>query len=87
MWKPKYELIFIYFSGGTGASVTPEKRIPGKKRNMKSPAMSPTRKDPIPNQDINRLTTEQDPSLSPIIAKYPTGYRPLFNDANDPNST
>ena len=38
--------------GGTGASVTPEKVIPRKKRNIKPPAMSLPRKDPIPNQDI-----------------------------------
>ena len=43
--------------GGTGASVTTERRIP-RKSNMKPPAMSPPRKDPIPNQDINRLITE-----------------------------
>ena len=30
---------------------------------MKSPAISTPRKDPIPNQDINRLITEKDPSL------------------------
>ena len=46
-------------SGGRGASVTPEKRTPRKKRNMKSPEMSPLRMDPIPNQHINRLITEQ----------------------------
>ena len=41
-------------SGATGAiraSITPEKRIPIKKRNIKSLATSPPRKDTIPNQD------------------------------------
>ena len=54
---------------------------------MKSPAMSPPRKDPIPNQYNNILITKQDPSLLPIMEKYPPGYRPLFKDTHDPNST
>ena len=37
------------------SSVTPEKRIPRKKINIKSLAMSPPIKDPIPNQDKNTL--------------------------------
>ena len=49
--------------------------------------MSPPRKDPIPIQYINILITQQDPSLLPIISKYPTVYKPLFNDMHDPNST
>ena len=72
---------------GTGASVTTEKRIPGKKRNMKSPAMSSPIKYHIPNQDINRLITEKYASLPPINAKYPPGFKPLFNDTHDSNST
>ena len=40
-------------SGSTGASIMPEKRIPGKKRKIKSLETLPPRKDPIPNQDIN----------------------------------
>ena len=41
-------------SGLTGekrASVTPEKRIPRKKRNVKSMSTSPPRNEPIKNQD------------------------------------
>ena len=49
--------------------------------------MSPLRKDTIPNQDINRLITKKYPSLPPIKEKHPTGFKPLFNDAHDPNST
>ena len=52
---------------GTGTSVTPVKHIPIRKSNMKSPTMSHPKKDPIPNQDINRLITEQDPIIPPII--------------------
>ena len=37
-------------TGGTRVSVTPEKRIPKKKKNIKSLALSPLRKDKIPNQ-------------------------------------
>ena len=54
---------------------------------MKSPAVSPPREDTIPNQDNNILITEQDPSLTTIMAKYPHKYKPLFNDTHDPNST
>ena len=49
--------------------------------------MSPSRKDPIPNQYINRIITQKYPSLPPIIAKYPTVYESLFNDMNDTNIT
>ena len=41
--------MFLFLFVGTGSSVTPEKIIPRKKKNMKSLAMSPPRKDPIPN--------------------------------------
>ena len=49
--------------------------------------MSPPRKDPIPNQCINRLTNQQYPSLPPIIEKHTTVYKQLFNDTHDPNYT
>ena len=54
---------------------------------MESPAMSPPIKDPIPNQYIKISITEKDSSLPPNMAKYPPEYKPLFNDAHDPNST
>ena len=54
---------------------------------MKSPAIYPPTEDPIPNQDINRLFTRQDPSLPPVTEKFPPGFKPLFNYENDPNST
>ena len=41
--------------------------------------MSPPRKYPISNQDSNRITNKQDPILPPLLAKYPTGYKPFFN--------
>ena len=46
---------------------------------MKSPAMLPPRKDPIPDQDITIIITQQDPFLPPLLAKWPTGYKPCFN--------
>ena len=47
---------------------------------MKSLAMSPPRKDPIPNQDINRLGTKKYQSLPPQLAKFCTGYKSLINE-------
>ena len=55
------------FSGVTGDSVTPEKHIPRKKKNMKSLATSPPRKDTIPNQDINILGTKKYQSCPPHL--------------------
>ena len=71
------------FSEGTGASVTPDKFIPIKKRSMKSIAMLPPRQYPITNQDTNILGTEKDQSLPPQLAKYTSGYKSLINEAED----
>ena len=70
-------------SGVTGASVTPEKLIPRKKRKMKSIATSPPRKDPIPNKDINTLGTEKGQSLPPQLPRFRPGYKSLRNKADD----
>ena len=48
---------------------------------MKSLAMSPPRKDPIPNQDIIMYGTEKDQSLPPPLAKVIPGYKSLINEA------
>ena len=72
MLESKMRTDVSHFSAVTGASATPfKKKNQERKSDVKSPAMSPPRKDPIPNQYINRLITEQDPSIPPIIAKYP----------------
>ena len=55
----------------TESSVNQEKHIPRKKSKMKSPAMSPTRNDPIQNQDNNRLITKKDQILPPHLATHP----------------
>ena len=57
-------------SGGTVSSVTPDKIIPRKKRNMKSPAISPLIKDPITNQDITIVFTKKNWKLPPQLAKF-----------------
>ena len=77
----------VLFSVGTVDSVTSDKFIPVNKRNMKSPAMSPLRMYPIPNQDINRLITEKDQSLPLHLAKFPPEFKSLINEAHDHNST
>ena len=41
--------------------------------------MLPPRKGPIPNQDSKIIIDGQDPILLPLLEKYPTGYKPLFN--------
>ena len=53
-----------------------------EKRNTKSLSMSPPRKDLITNQDITRIITQQDATLPPILAKWPTGYKPSFDDTH-----
>ena len=55
--KMRTDVYILY--GVTGDSVTTETIIPRKKRNMKSPAMSPPRKDLITNQYINIIITEK----------------------------
>ena len=45
-------------SVATGASVNPEKRIQRRKKDIKSLAMNPQIEDPILNQYINMLGTE-----------------------------
>ena len=70
-------------SGATGTSVFPGKRITRKKENMKSLAMLPPRKDPIPNQDINILGTKKYQSLPLQLSRYFPGYKSLINEAED----
>ena len=49
--------------------------------------MSPPRKYPIKNQESNIIINKQDPMFPPLLEKYPTGYKPLFNDTHYPNET
>ena len=61
----------------------PGKRIPRNKRDMKSLAASPPRKDPIPNQDMNMLITVKYQSLPPQLPKFRPRYKSLRNKADD----
>ena len=79
--NPKMRTDVSIFSVSTGATVTPEKRIPIKKKSIKPLTMTPQRKDPIPNQDINMLGTKKDQILPPQLAKFRSGYKSLINEA------
>ena len=68
--------------GETRASVTPEKRIPRKKINIKSLATLPPRKDPIPNQDKNTFGLKTNQSLPPHVPPFLVGFKFLRNKAN-----
>ena len=70
-------------SGAIGASITPEKRIIRRKRDIKLLATSPPRKDPIPNQYKNNLGIEKYQSLPPHLPKFFPGYKSLRNEADD----
>ena len=50
---------------------------------MKSLAMSPSRKYPIQNQDINILENKRYQSLTPHSAKYSPGFKSFINEAED----
>ena len=62
-------------TGETRASLMPGKRIPRKKRNIKSLATSPPRKYPIPNHDKNTLVLQKYQCLPPHVP-------PLILDLN-----
>ena len=49
---------------------------------MKSPEISPPRKDTIPNQDSTRTITQHDPILSPLLEEGHTGHEPFIDDTH-----
>ena len=67
--------------------MSPPRKDTIKNKYSKSPAIFPPRKDPVLNQDSNRIINEHDPILPPLLEKYPTGYKKLFNDTHYPNKT
>ena len=69
----------------TGPSITSEKRIRINKGKIKLLATSPSRKDPIPNQDKNTLGIQKYQSLPPHVTPFPPGFKSLRNEANDDN--
>ena len=74
--------VSVFYTGTTGASVTPENRIPRKKRNIKSLTTSPPGKDPIPNKDENTLGIEKYQSLPLHLPKFRPGYKSFKNEAD-----
>ena len=64
-----------------------QKDVFQEEENMKSPAMYSPINDPIPNQYMNRLITQQYPSLPPIIEKILMYINHYLNDTYDPNYT
>ena len=54
---------------------------------MKSPAMLPPRKDPITNQNITIIITQQDPILPTSFSKVPTVHKKIIDDINFSNHT
>ena len=58
-----------------------------KRGNFKPPAILPTRKDPIQNQYITRIITQQDPILPTHLLKGPTAHKPFIDDRHFSNPT
>ena len=71
--------------GETRTIVTPGKRIPRKKRNIKSLATSPPRNDTIIDQDKNTLGLQKYQCLPPHVPAFPPGFKWLRNETNDDN--
>ena len=61
--------------GETRVSLTPEKRIPKNKLKIKSLAMSPPKKDSIPNQDKNTLGIQKYQCLPSQVPPFFSGFK------------
>ena len=72
-------------TGEKRASVTPEKRIPRKKINIKSLATSPPINDTIPNQDKNTLVIQKYQCLPSHVPPFPLGFKSSINEVDDDN--
>ena len=79
---PKMRIDLSLLFVATGASITPEKLIQIKKREIKSLETLPPRKYTIPNQDKNTLGSEKDQSIPPNIPKFPNGFKLIRNEAD-----
>ena len=62
-------------TGETRMTATTGKRIPRKKRNIKSLATSPPRNDKILNQDKNALGLQKYQCLPPHVPEFPPGFK------------
>ena len=69
-------------TGETIESVTPENSL---KKEKKTLAMSPPRKDPIPNQDKTIIGLEKYQFLISDVTTFLPGNKPLRNEENDDN--
>ena len=49
---------------------------------FKSTKQLTPRKDPIPNQDSDRIITQQHSILPPHLTKIPTGNKPFIDDTH-----
>ena len=76
-FNPKYQLVFLFCM--EQELVLLQKDGFQEKRNIKSPVISPLRKNPIPNQDSTIIITQQDPIIPPLLANWYTGYKSFFN--------
>ena len=56
-----------------------------EKSNMKSPAMYPSRKDNIPNQDKSILGIQKYQFLPSHVPPFSSGFKLLINEENDDN--
>ena len=56
------------------------------KRNIKSLAVSPPRKDPIPNQDKNTLGLQRYQCLPSHVPTLSSVFKSLINGADDDNT-
>ena len=70
----------------TRASVTQEKLIPRKKRDIKSLATSPPIKYPIPNQDKNNLGLQKYQCLRPNVLLFSSVFESLRNEVSGDNT-
>ena len=70
---------------GTRSSVTPEKRIPKKKKYIKPLALSPLRKGTIPNQDFKNVKLNKYQCLTLDVPPFLPVNKILLNKDNDDN--
>ena len=72
----------FYINRIKSGSITPEKRIPRRKGNIKSLAASPPRKDQIPNQNKKTFGIQKYQCPPPHEPTFPSGFKSLRNEAS-----
>ena len=66
--------------------LTPEKLIPRNKRNIKSLATFPPRKDTITDQDKNTLEIQKYQCLPQHVSPFTPGFKSLRNEVSYDNT-